>query len=181
MKRKTTGFTLAELMVTVAIAGTLLGIGIPAFAALSERASAQSSFATLTVALSKARIAAITRRHPVTVCPSRDGITCRTDLIWDGGWIVYDDAQRQPQPTTGSVLWWEQPSSGNIAVRSTVGRHRVRYQPDGMAGGANLTLTLCSPRTGLTLGQVLVNLGGRIRSESPTQPDTCPFRIGKEA
>lgn len=175
------GFTLAELMVTVAIMGTLLGIAIPAFSALGERSSAQGSMGTLTVALSKARIAAITRRHPVTVCPSRDGERCRSDLVWDDGWIVYGDADREPQPAAGSILWREQAPAGQVAIRSTAGRHRVRYQPNGMAGGANLTLTLCSLRTRLTLGEVVVNLGGRIRSSFPSKPDACPYRVGKDA
>lgn len=174
------GFTLVEVMITTATLGVVLALGVPAFASLSERASTESQFGALTVALAKARIAAITRGHPVTMCPSRDGNTCRTDLVWDGGWIVYDDAERRPQPPSGSVLWREQPA-GKIAIRTTIGRHRVRYQPNGMAGGVNLTLTMCSRRTGMTLGYVKVNLGGRVRSELPPTPSLCPYRVGKEA
>lgn len=179
MKRRTTGFTLAELMVTVAIAGTLLALGIPAFANLSGHAAADAQLGALTVALSKARIAALTRRQAVTVCPSNDGSTCRTDLVWDRGWIVYEDGAKQPQPTPDSVLWWEQ-SAGRVAIRSTSGRHRVRYQPDGMAGGVNLTLTLCSPRSGRALGYVKVNLGGRIRSEQAADAVPCPYPVSQK-
>ena len=66
---------------------------------------------------------------------------------------------------------------GALAIRTTKGRHRVRYQPNGMAGGVNLTLTVCSRRTGKTLGTVTVNMGGRIRQEYPPATKPCTFDV----
>lgn len=171
------GFTLVELMATVAVLAVVLGLALPSFRALSERMAAQTTLHALTVALASARMAAVQRGRPVSVCPSSDGARCRTDLVWDEGWLVYADPRRLPQPASDDdILWVEQRAPGSIAVRGTVGRHRVRYQPTGMSGGNNASLRLCS-RDGRHLGNVVVSLAGRTRSEwlsgDPAPP--CPY------
>lgn len=172
------GFTLVELVATVAVLAIVLAMALPSFRALRERQQALAAFHSLTVALAAARMAAIQRGRPVTVCPSADGRHCRDDLAWDEGWLVYADPQRQPQPADdAAILWVEQRKPGGIAVRSTLGRHRVRYQPTGLSGGNNLSLRLCS-RDGRHLGNVVVSLAGRARREwVPDDPaPACPYR-----
>jgi len=171
------GFTLVELVATVAVLVVVLGLALPSFRAFRERNEALATFHSLTVALARARLAAIQRGGPVTVCPSRDGQACRADLVWDDGWLVFADPGRQPQPAdAGDILWVEPRVAGQVTVRGTVGRHRVRYQASGMAGGNNASLRLCS-RDGRHLGNVVVNLAGRARgewlSDDPAPP--CPY------
>ena len=55
------GFTVVELMVTVAIMGILLGVGLPAFGSLVERQQLRSSVETLASDLRRARSEAIAR------------------------------------------------------------------------------------------------------------------------
>ncbi len=55
------GFTVVELMVTVAIVGILLGIGLPAFGSLVERQQLRSSVEALASDLRRARSEAIAR------------------------------------------------------------------------------------------------------------------------
>src|SRR5688572_25369862 len=98
MHHRPRGFTLTELMVCVALLAILLGLGVPAFASIVERVRVINSFHALTVSLMTARLTAVTRGAPVTVCPSADGRRCRNDLIWDDGWLVYFDPARQGQP-----------------------------------------------------------------------------------
>lgn len=171
------GFTLVELMATVAVLAVVLGLALPSFRVLGERMAAQATLHALTVALASARMAAVQRGRPVSVCPSSDGASCRTDLVWDEGWLVYADPRRLPQPADAAdILWVERRAPGAIAVQATVGRHRVRYQPSGMSGGNNASLRLCS-RDGRHLGNVVVSLAGRTRSEwlpgDPAPP--CPY------
>lgn len=178
MARQHRGFTLVELVVTVLVLAIALAVALPAFGALRERFAAMNTFHALTAALMSARMAAITHGRPVTVCPSADGLSCRLDLRWDQGWIVYRDPGRTPQPAdAGAILWVERRAPGPLAVRSSVGRHRVRYQPTGFSGGNNLSLRACSLRGAHLLGAVVVNVGGRARVEwaREGQNTPCPY------
>lgn len=178
MSSRDRGFTLVELVVVVLVLAIALAVAMPAFGAMRERFAAMNTFHALTVALMSARMAAITQGSPVTVCPSADGLGCRLDLRWDEGWIVYRDPSRSPQPQdAGAILWAEQRAPGPVAVRSTVGRHRVRYQPSGFSGGNNLSLRACSRRGARLLGAVVVNLGGRARVEWAREAENppCPY------
>ena len=177
MSRHGKGFSLVELMTVLVVLALVLTVAAPSFARLRERYVALEAFHSLSVALAGARMAAIQRGHPVSICPSADGRRCRTDLVWDEGWLVYVDARRQPQPgRTEDVLWHEQRPAGRLAIRGSSGRHRVRYQPTGFSGGSNASLRVCS-RDGRHLGNVVINLAGRTRREwvSGPEPVPCPY------
>lgn len=178
MRSSQRGFTLVELLTVLLVTAVLLAVAAPSLVSLRERMAALQAFHALTAALAQARMAAIERGHPVTVCPSGDGQHCRTDLVWDEGWMVYRDPSRQPQPAQPEdVLWVEARGAGPVAIRGTVGRHRVRYQPSGMSGGNNASLRLCSRRRAVHLGSVVVNIAGRARHArvSRANPVPCPF------
>lgn len=167
---------MVELVTTLAILSVLLALGAPAFSQLLESARVSGVFHELTASLASARIAAISRRTPTSVCPSEDGRNCRRDLSWDEGWIVFADPARTGRPTTeGDVLRQLGPAPQDIAIRATAGRHYLRYQPSGFGYGTNVTLRLCSRRTGLELGRVVVNNAGRVRSERALKPTRCAY------
>ncbi|MEO5558428.1 MAG: hypothetical protein ABIO49_01785, partial [Dokdonella sp.] len=56
-----------------------------------------------------------------------------------------------------------------VGILSTTGRLHVDYQPDGSAGGTNLTLTVCDRAAGAANASTLVvNQSGRIRRGAAT-------------
>lgn len=178
MQSRQRGFTLVELLVVLLVTAVLLAVAAPSLAGLRERMEALQAFHALTTALAQARMAAVERGHPVSVCPSADGQRCRTDLVWDDGWLVYLDPTRSPQPVRDEdVLWTEALAPGPVSIRGTVGRHRVRYQPTGMSGGNNASLRLCSRKRAVHLGSVVVNIAGRVRHArvSRAKPPPCPY------
>ena len=177
MRRLPHGFTLTELMICLALLAVLLGLAVPAFVSIIERVRVINSFHALTASLMSARMAAVALGSPVTVCPSADGLRCRDDLVWDEGWLVYHDPARAGQPTGAeAVLLHESGPGAGIMIRSTQGRHRVRYQPSGWSGGNNLTLRVCVGPLPRHAGDVIVNLAGRPRSRHTKAPDTpCPI------
>ncbi|HZX76296.1 Tfp pilus assembly protein FimT/FimU [Lysobacter sp.] len=176
MHRLRRGFTLVELVTTLTVLSVLLALGVPAFSQLMESARVSGIFHELTGSLASARMVAISQRAPISVCPSQDGRNCRRDLSWDDGWIVFVDTNRSAKPAREEdVLRQLGPVPQDIAIRATAGRHYLRYQPSGFGYGTNLTLRLCSRRTGYELGAVVVNNAGRVRSERPLKPLKCAY------
>lgn len=175
--RRPPGFTLAELLATLAIAAILFAVAVPPFSRLMAEIRVVNGLQALTASLGMARIAAVTQGVPVTVCPSLDGRRCRMDLTWDDGWIIYRDPGRSPQPSGPEALILHQSAPpGGLRVRSSIGRHRVRYQPTGLSGGNNLTLRVCTSAPARHAGNVVVSLAGRPRTQRIADTKTpCPF------
>lgn len=86
------GFTLIEMVVTIAILAILLTIAIPSFRALiiNNRITAQANDFVSDVTYARAE--AVRRNMRVSVCKSNDGATCTAGFDWSGGWIVFTDA-----------------------------------------------------------------------------------------
>lgn len=80
------GFTLIELMVTVAIAGVVLGIGIPSFNEAIRNSRLTTSANELITALNLAKSEAIKRGEHVVVR--------KTGAQWENGWQVFVDIDR---------------------------------------------------------------------------------------
>lgn len=81
------GFTLIELMVTLALAAILMMVGVPSFTAY-QRNSQLSSFAnSLLASVNAARGEAMKRGMNAMVVPT-------DSTNWDSGWIVFVDVDR---------------------------------------------------------------------------------------
>lgn len=176
MRRKPRGFTLVELAVVLAVVAVLALVAVPAFSRLLMSARTATAFHGLTAAMAMARIHAVSHEVPTTVCPSLDGEHCRRDLVWETGWIVFQDPRSKGVPaTSGAILQRLSPSLAGLAIRSTVGRHYVRFRPDGFSYGTNFTLRICTRKPLQKVGDVVVNNAGRVRSQRPAKPLACPY------
>lgn len=80
------GFTLVELMVTVAILAVIAAMATPSFTNLVRSNRLTSSANEMVALLQTARTAAISNRASGTVCPSTDGANCAASL--DNRWIA---------------------------------------------------------------------------------------------
>ena len=89
------GFTLVELMITIAVAIILLGVGIPLFDTMlaNNRAVTQSNM--FVTALNLARSEAISKNITTTICSDADGnpatFGCGDHEDWTNGWFVFND------------------------------------------------------------------------------------------
>ncbi|MGY0556396.1 GspH/FimT family pseudopilin [Lysobacter sp. A421] len=176
MKSVAKGFTLLELMVTLVLLAVALGVGLPALASVIERTRVASTYHLLTASLMAARTAAVTRSEPVTVCPSSNGMRCRGDQVWEDGWIIFVDSGRTGQPSgAASILRQIDAINGNLSLRTTSGRQRVRYLPSGRAYGSNASLRLCGHDDERLIGEVVVNNAGRARTQRATGYEPCPY------
>lgn len=103
MSSRDYGFTLIELMVTLAVAAVVLGIGIPSFnsTVLNNRSLALGG--ELASAINFARAEAVKRSARVSICPSSDGAVCLGSGDWAKGWMVFTDTSASDTTATATV------------------------------------------------------------------------------
>ena len=175
MRRCHTGFTLIEVVTTLAVLAICAGVALPSFGRLIEHQRSLAVASSLIAHMSLARIAAIDRNRRAVLCPSTDGSSCIGGTDWSTGWMLFLDEDGNRKPDTGDdILRVDlEPTSKHLRVVSTVGRQQLRYLPDGRSAGSNLTISICN-KAGDVLGRVIVNNMGRPRSERPKAPALCP-------
>jgi type IV fimbrial biogenesis protein FimT len=160
MSTKQTGFTLIELMVTIAVLGITLSIAIPNFqnAVLNSRITAQAN--QLMTTLNYARSEAVKRAAPVTVCSTDGGGVCAGTKDWSTGWLVFADANGDGTVDAGEVVLrvWPALKSGNTL---SAGNQRITFTAAGFATGFNDTFQMCDERGKADARSIIINAMGR--------------------
>lgn len=89
------GFSLIELMVTLAIGGILLAVGLPSFKDFIANSEMAATNNALVYSVQVARSTALERLVPTGVCissnPMDDDASCDPSADYNQGWIVYAD------------------------------------------------------------------------------------------
>ena len=145
---RSSGFTLVELMVTVAVLAILSAIAIPSFTSLinSNRLVTQAN--ELVAAVEGARSEAIRYNQRVYVCSSSDGSSCSGASTWNG-WLVFLDANRDAAPQATEILQ-QGTVKAPLQLTSALGNGSFHFRPDGLARGAGevllaTTFRVCLP------------------------------------
>ena len=107
-----TGFTLTEMLITVAIIVLMLAAGVPAYQSLATSMRMSGEVNSFLADMKFARSEAIKRGQPVYVCSTANGSTCSNDTStsssnWATGWLVYVDNTGSgftSAPSAGQVL-----------------------------------------------------------------------------
>jgi len=156
--RRTKGFTLIELMITLLVAAVVLGVGVPNFQEFIANNRMASATNDLVSFLHLARGEAVKRRRNVTLCPSADwdnfGVpSCNAGGSLADGWIVFVDCSAAAPAPCGApnvqvdafdlVLQGHGPMPDQIAAlfaNDAAGNEFVSFGPNGFprnaAGGA---------------------------------------------
>jgi type IV fimbrial biogenesis protein FimT len=147
---KQRGFTLAELLVVVAIVAILLTIGVPSYRYITTSYRMSSEVNGLLGDLMFARSEAIKEGQFVTVCVTVNGKTCTGNTSWNRGWLVFSNPNNGPQPP-GPILRTQVPFTGRASdsFAADNGVSSVTYNREGFAttaaGFPNATITLHDP------------------------------------
>lgn len=154
------GFTILELMITVAVLAIMVGIGIPSFQDMMRRNRLAAHTNTFVGALAIARSEAVKRGVPVTVCPADDPVeqdSCGPAGDWaTNGLIVFTDAfgalgiidaEDEDGDENDAIIQRIAPSGPGIDIRNE-DLNLISYRPD---GGVNLppggdTMFLVAPK-----------------------------------
>ena len=158
------GFSLIELMTTIAVAAVLVVLAAPSFTTLinNNRLTAQAN--EMVASLQHARMEAVRRNRSVTVCRTNDGAK------WNS-WITV--------AADGEVL---RVNTVKAPLEVTSGVTNVIFRADGLAraaaGGALTTsdITVCIPTTRPALNRRVVSLarGSHISTDSADGSGVCP-------
>jgi len=159
--KRSRGFTLIELMITLVLAAIILTLAVPGFQDIIRNNRAATQANELVTALSLARSEAVKRGARVSLCPSADQASCTGGTDWSNGWIVFLDtaANDLAAPVVGGdpIRAWG-PLAGNSALD---GPTNVRFRPLGdVINAANFQHRI--PGCGAGEGRnIAVNVAGR--------------------
>lgn len=88
------GFSLPELLATIAIVAVVTSVGLPMMRGFIDDAAVSTAADQMLAALNYTRSEAVKRNARVTMCRSGDGATCAAGAEagdWKLGWIIFVD------------------------------------------------------------------------------------------
>lgn len=144
--RRASGFTLIELVVTMAVLVIVVSIAAPSFTNMVTNNRSAGLGSELTAAIQFARSEAIKRASRVAICPSSDGNSCLTSSDWAKGWLIFVDTSASDSltPELGTVLnhWNKIDSKAIVTLKNgstSVGY--LKFNSRGMLARSNATDT----------------------------------------
>jgi type IV fimbrial biogenesis protein FimT len=164
MDNKQCGFTLVELMVTLAVATLFLVVAVPGYYSVIQNNKAVTIANSFTSSLNLARNEAIRRGTSVSLCPAANTAysSCANTTNWANGWIVFVDSDENGVIASAADRLKVQPL---LPVGSTITASAtfISYESSGFLGqGAGNTNIAAAGCTGNNARQVNLSNNGRI-------------------
>lgn len=155
------GFTLLELLVTIAVLAILVTQALPSYQRFTARNEVAAEVMRLKTALALARNTAVTRRHVIAVCPiaSPEAEKCEKH-DWSLPIAILDGHATAGDLTGVNILRVLEPGGGPSVTFNR--DFPIRYQSTGWSRGHNGTFTICG-RHGEGV-RIIVNNMGRMRT-----------------
>jgi prepilin-type N-terminal cleavage/methylation domain-containing protein len=185
MNSKNIGFTLVEMIITVAIAAILVVVAIPSFSQFTLSARIRTQTNSLITDIAVARNSATTRPARVIICPSSTGLACNA-ADWSSGRLMYWEAQpfgggpvagaagnilRYTEALPVTIQTFAPTTAPNPLIFNSFGQPiDVFGAPLSASVAMPLVFTLCDVEKKVRGRQVFINASG----QSSTVPYTCP-------
>ena len=147
--KKESGFTLGELMVTLAIVGIVMAFAIPSMQTFVKNERLTTQINTLVSHLAYARSLAVTRRQQVILCASDNTTSCSDSGNWGAGWILFIDVDNNSGFTAlvDEILRVKQALAGGNTLVSSPTISSIIYDNRGFApNSGGRTFSLCDDR-----------------------------------
>jgi len=153
------GFTLIELMVTVAVAAILAMIAVPSYNEAMLGSKLNTLANNFVASAQLARSEAIKRNSTVTLCASANGTSCGGN--WRDGWLVLAD---------GAAVYTQAPFPNDFLLTGNV--TSINFQPTGV-GATCAKLALTNAKYSSQMRILTISATGRPKSEK-SSTFTCP-------
>jgi type IV fimbrial biogenesis protein FimT len=167
------GYTLPELVFTMAIAVGLLGWGVPAFRDLQLNAARTREVNQFIQAVYLARSEAIKRNGVVSLCPSLDGEWCApSGTPWQRGWVIFVNRDRDSPAVRDDgedLLRVYAPWDKGVV---NANRATLSFRPFGQMG-VTATFTFCDQRGSKDARAVIISQTGRPRVSDRSASNTA--------
>jgi type IV fimbrial biogenesis protein FimT len=179
-RRACRGFSLAELMVSLAVLATLLTLAIAGWRSVANSMRLTALSNTFLGQLHTARSEAIKRNSRVAMCKSADGTACAATGGWEQGWMVFHDANNNGLRDSQELVIYRigaLPAGFRLSGNVSVAKY-VSFAGNGgtlLASGAFQagTLTLCkASEAAVEAREIVINSVGRPRVKKTTV-DMC--------
>lgn len=164
--RLNAGYTLWELLLTLVVAGTVLGIGVPGFERFVLDARRTADVNGFVTAIQLARSEAAKRGHSVVLCKTADTVVCGgPGLGYEAGWMVFvnDDDKQPPTRSPRELLLFAYAPTMDGTIRSN--RRLFEFRPF-RRRSTNGTVTFCDRRGNAAARAVIVSYTGRPRTSA---------------
>jgi len=161
-RKQCSGFTLIELMITLALVGIIAAFAVPSFSTMIANSRLVSVSNDLVGVLNYARSEAVKTGRRVIVSPTdgadwANGVSMWIDNNATGapGYIATMQDSEELRRTSGAP--------GAVTVTST---SNLEFTGGGLlSNGSAVTIQICDDRSGESGSEITVTLGGRIRGE----------------
>lgn len=178
-RKRGSGFTLVELMVTVSIMAILMAIGVPQMREFMLKQQVAADYENLAQAIQLAKTEALKRSGAVSICPLTSETeapacpsTATTD--WSKGWMVFidvADASGAPTPYVANVdtpIKVEQGTrTGSVIYGSNL--RMMRFEANGLfqnRAPESFKIRPVNTTDDARCKRMLVSMQGRIRLDS---------------
>ena len=177
MTKNGRGFTLYELLMTLALVAILLSLGVPAFSGTLARSRQAVEINALFHAVHLARKESIVQRRTVSLCASEDGQSCSGGTDWSAGWIVFRNTDGDSPPTVDAGEFIVQAHTVDPRTRITANRRGFTLRAT-VKRATNGTLVVCDARNRARPKALVVSYTGRPRVALERSDGQCHAIIG---
>ncbi len=172
-----TGFTLIELVVTVAMAAIVLTVGVPSFKEMTINNRLTTATNMLVGSLNLARSEAIKRGKAISICKSNTGTSCTgSGTQWEDGWIVFvnEDKDSPAQVDSGEEILRVLPGlRDSYSLRSNNFTNFLTYKASGQSNN-NGRFVICHENQIKNSRAIFINKTGRVRIASDADKNQIP-------
>lgn len=145
------GFTLLELMITLAVLSVVVGIAVPSFRDMVAQQNVRAAASALHSSIVQARAEAVKRNANVTLRPA-------TGETWSDGWLMVTAAA----PADSAAVHRERLAGGVTVTASST--NPIVFRPSGRPNGGAMSFELISTADSSKKRCVEVSLSGQAKS-----------------